>query len=112
MIQIMSHYRDPQIQMAENLKCLINLSHNIGLYTLRRWTKVKPILIQRLVSVGHDVSTRAFNLEVPGSKAGRPDNCHRGCAYTVIQTVQRLGVYSAVYGTVHYKEPLKSFRIE
>ena len=35
--------------------------------------------------------------------------CHRG--YTVLQTVQRHGVYSAAYGTVHYKEPLKSFEI-
>ena len=38
-----------------------------------------------------------------------PDICHRDCAYTVLQTVQRPGVYSAAYGTVHYKEPLKSF---
>ena len=36
---------------------------------------------------------------------------HRGCAYTVLQTVKRKGVYSAAYGTVHYKEPLKSFEI-
>ena len=34
---------------------------------------------------------------------------HRVCAYTVFQTVQRAGVCSAVCGTVHYKEPLKSF---
>ena len=40
-----------------------------------------------------------------------PDICHLGCAYTVLQTVQRHGVYSAAYGTVHYKEPLKSFEI-
>ena len=45
------------------------------------------------------------------------DICHRGCAYTVLQTtvlqtVQRNGVYSAAYGTVHYKEPLKSFEIK
>ena len=40
-----------------------------------------------------------------------PDICHRGCAYTVLQTVQRHGVYSAAYSTVHYKEPLKSFEI-
>ena len=31
------------------------------------------------------------------------DICNRGCAYTVLQTVQRHGVYSA--------EPLKSFEI-
>ena len=40
-----------------------------------------------------------------------PDICHRGCAYTVLKTVQRPGVYSAAYGTVHYKERLKSFKI-
>ena len=40
-----------------------------------------------------------------------PDICHRGCAYTVLQTVQRHGVYSAAYGTVHYIELLKSFEI-
>ena len=40
-----------------------------------------------------------------------PDICNRGCAYPVLQTVQRPGVYSAAYGTVHYKEPLKSFEI-
>ena len=40
-----------------------------------------------------------------------PDIFHRGCAYTVLQTVQRPGVYSAAYGTVHYKEPSKSFEI-
>ena len=39
------------------------------------------------------------------------DICHSGCAYTVLQTVQRPEVYSTVYGTVHHKEPLKSFEI-
>ena len=43
------------------------------------------------------------------------DICHRGWAFTVLQTVQRhgviIGVYSAAYGTVHYKEPLKSFEL-
>ena len=39
------------------------------------------------------------------------DICHRG--YTMLQSVQRHGVYSAAYGrpTVHYKEPLKSLEI-
>ena len=37
------------------------------------------------------------------------DTCHRGCAYTVLQIVERSGVCSAVYGAEHYKEPLKSF---
>ena len=42
-----------------------------------------------------------------------PDICHRGCVYTVLQNVQRPGVYSAAYSrpTVHYKKPLKSFEI-
>ena len=40
------------------------------------------------------------------------DICHRGCAYTVLQTVKRNKVYSAAYGTVRCcKEPLKSFEI-
>ena len=29
--------------------------------------------------------------------------CHLSCAYTVLQTLQRPGMCSAVYGTVHYK---------
>ena len=40
-----------------------------------------------------------------------PDIYHCGCAYTVPQTVHRPGACSAAYGTVHYKEPLKSFEI-
>ena len=50
-------------------------------HRLRRWPTIKPTL----------------------------DVCHRGCAYTVLQSVQRAGVCSAVYGTVHYKEPLNLF---
>ena len=30
----------------------------------------------------------------------------------MFQTVQRPGVYSAAYDTVHYKEPIKSFEIK
>ena len=55
---------------------------------------------------GPFVSTWACNL---GRIPVGPDICHRGCAYTVLQTVRRHGMYSAAYGTVHYKEPLKSF---
>ena len=36
--------------------------------------------------------------------------CHQGYAFTELQTVQMSGVYSAVYDTVHYKEPLKAFK--
>ena len=46
-----------------------------------------------------------------GSKLGRVGFCQRGCAYTLLQFVQRPGVCNAFYGrpTVHCKEPLKSF---
>ena len=53
----------------------------------------------------------ARNAEVLGSNSGRWDARHRVCAYTVLQTVQRPGVCSAVCCAVHYKEPLKSFDI-
>ena len=39
---------------------------------------------------GSFISTRACNLEVPGSNSGRAGYCHRGCAYTVLQTVQSM----------------------
>ena len=38
------------------------------------------------------------------------DICHLGCVYTILQTVQRHGVYSDVYDTAHYEKPLKSFK--
>ena len=40
-----------------------------------------------------------------------PDICHRGCAYTVLQTIQKPGGYSAAYGSANYKQQLKSFEI-
>ena len=56
---------------------------------------------------GSFVPPGACNLEVLGSSPGRTDICHRGCAYTVFQTVRRHGVVSAVYSTVHFeKKPL------
>ena len=88
----MSRYRDPLIQVAENLKCSLNSSHNVGLYTLRRWTNVKPILIQRLVSAWHDVSTRACNLEVPGSNADRAQQLPSWlCIYFSLYIADRFG---------------------
>ena len=54
------------------------------------------------------------------SRPGRPDDsfgpvviqtpagsnvCHRGCAYTVLQTVQRPGLRSVVDGTMNYRGP-------
>ena len=51
------------------------------------------------------LETRMYCVRIPAGS----DVCHWGCAYTVLQTVQMPGVYSAAYGTVHYKEPLKLF---
>ena len=59
-------------------------------------------VVARNAEVGHWVQMR-------GSNPGRWDVRHRVCAYTELQTVQRPGMRSAVCGTVHYKEPLKSF---
>ena len=39
----------------------------------------------------------------------RSDVSYRDCGYTVLKTTQINEVCSAVYGTVHYKEALKSF---
>ena len=57
---------------------------------------------------GSFVSTGACNqVRIPVGQ----DICHRGCAYTVLKTVERPEVYSAAYSNVHYKEPLKSLKI-
>ena len=50
-------------------------------------------------------SSKLYWVQIPVGS----DVSHRGCAYTVLQTVQRHGVCSEVYGTVHYKEPLTLF---
>ena len=34
---------------------------------------------------------------------------HKGFTHTMLQTVQRPGVCSVVYGVVHYNKPLTSF---
>ena len=49
----------------------------------------------------------ARNSEVLGSNTGLWDVWHRGCAYTMLQTVQRPRV-SSVHGIVHYEYPLQS----
>ena len=53
----------------------------------------------------------SYRLRLVTWRYQEPDISHRGFAYTVLQTVQRYGVYSAAYGTVHYREPSKSFEI-
>ena len=46
----------------------------------------------------------ACNLEVPVQIPVEPDICHHDCADTVLQIVQRNGVYNAPYGTVHKEQ--------
>ena len=53
------------------------------------------------------IITWRYQVRIPVWK----DICRRSCAYTVLQTVHRPGVYSAACCTVHYKEPLKAFEI-
>ena len=48
------------------------------------------------------LETKRYLVRIP---VGSGD-CHQGSAYTVLETFQRHGVCSAVYGTVQYKEPL------
>ena len=50
--------------------------------------------------------TWGFHVRIPVGT----DICHRGCAYTVLQTVQRYGVYGAAYDTVNFKETLSRLR--
>ena len=54
-----------------------------------------------------ELATWGYQVQIPVGT----DICHTEVVHTVLQTVQRHGVYSAVYGTVHYKEPLMSFEI-
>ena len=39
-----------------------------------------------------------------------PEICHCGGVYTVLRSVQRHGVYSAAFVTVHYKKNLEVIR--
>ena len=48
------------------------------------------------------VLARNPNVRIPAGSDS--DVCHRGCAYTVLQTVQRPGVCIVVHGTVRYKK--------
>ena len=103
-----------------SLKCWPNVCAAVPTLK-RRWVNVSCLLCWITDNIytphplagpdGSFVSAWACNLGVPGSNLGWSDICHRGCAYTVLQTVQNHEVYNAAYGTVHYKEPLKSFEI-
>ena len=65
------------------------------------------MIIHHIADAGPDGSfvstglvTWKYQVQIPVG----PDLCHRGCAYKVLQTIQRHGKGSAVYGTVHYKK--------
>ena len=60
---------------------------------------------------GSFVSTGAYTWRYQARIPVRTDIYHRGCAYAVLQTVQRHGVYSDAYGSVHYKKSIKSSEI-
>ena len=82
-------------------KATIYIYNNIMFSARRTW----PALMAHSYRLG--LVTWGNQVQIPVGT----DICHLGCAYTVLQTVQRHGVHSAAYGTVHYKEPLKLFEI-
>ena len=66
--------------------------------------------VHTAVPDGSFLSTGACNLELPGSNHGRDGYSSSWlCIYTVLQTVQRPGVYCAANSTIHFKEPLKRY---
>ena len=91
-----------------------------GLFS--RWTDAKkrrdtyyiklsiPVLYKKPSLIAHSVRLwlqyQRYRVRIPA----RSDVCHWGCAYTVCQTVQRPGLRSAVYGTMHYEDTFKSFK--
>ena len=72
-----------------------------------KWNEMNRALGHLCAHIELGLVTWGYQVRIPVGT----DMCHSGCAYTVLQTVQRHGVYSAAYDTVHYKEPLKSFEI-
>ena len=87
-------------------QCWCSVLYSLG-------TKMQKNTFASCRSCGPEPMTHSSRLELVTwgmleSRSGRIF----GCALTVhIQTVQRPGVYSAAYSTVHYYEPLKSFEI-
>ena len=91
-------------------------SHTLLIMFIYTWCNINRVLNKfvcvwnnEAVSMAHLIllwlETKSYWVQIlVGS-----DVSHRGCFYTVLQTVQRHGVCSDVYGTVHYKEPLELF---
>ena len=59
---------------------------------------------------GSFVSTGALTWRYQVTMLVWSEICHRVCAYTEHQTVQRPAVYSDAHGTVHYKERLRNLK--
>ena len=60
---------------------------------------------------GLPASTASCNLEVPGSNLSQAEYLSSWLCIYSAPNRSRHGVCNAAYGTVHYKEPLKSFEI-
>ena len=82
-----------------------SLAANHNIYTYIDPSSPPSIEVSHLYQLGF--VTWRYQVQIPVGT----DICHCGCAYTLLQTVQRPGVDSAAYDTVHYKEPVKSFEI-
>ena len=89
-----------------NNQSLTTKCFNLSVYMIVLYLVISDIIILQHYMGSADTWVR-YQVRIPVG----PDICHRGCAYSVLQTVQRPGVCSAAYGTVHYKEPLMSFEI-
>ena len=64
---------------------------------LRLWPVIKPTLAQvftRPAPVAHSYRMGLVTQMYQDLISVGPDICHRGCAYTVVQTVQRPGVFT------------------
>ena len=76
-------YRKQQSQCTSRNSSIVHMSRRVR----ARWLETQRYWVR--IPVGVDV-------------------CRRGCAHTVLQTVQRPAVCCAGYGSVHDKEPFKS----
>ena len=94
-----------RIQQRKYLKSVENLCSILLIVT-------RPAPLEMAHSYRLGLVTWRYPVRIPVG----PDICHRGFAVvvqccTVLQTVQRHKVCSAVYDDVHYKEPFKLFEI-
>ena len=88
----------------------MNLLHNsVGIFyntTAKHSCSLTPYIQTWPAQMAHSHRLWFEILRIPAGW----DVSHRGCVYAEVQTVQRIGVCSAGYGTVHYKEPARLFK--